>query len=129
MIRNPVDDFCIHNNLIESNQVRDKKADSLFFVENLKLALLMQSNVPEPKLHNERVLVALLVQSVAQLIKHLKCTTDDRMRLGFKDVFLLSICVHPCPSVVKTGALFFHECVLETVGERLEAGFDDVVVY
>src|ERR1700741_59088 len=40
VIRDSVDDFCVHHNRIECDQVRNKQPDLLFFVEHIERRLL-----------------------------------------------------------------------------------------
>jgi len=77
-------------------------AVSLICVKNLKTTLLVEGDLPELELDDERVLVALLIQTMAEFVQNLKRTADDRVRLLLARIGIgpsgvkvrLAICVH-----------------------------------
>jgi hypothetical protein len=48
VIRDSVDDFCVHHYGIECDQVGDKQADLLFFVEHVERRLLPERDLRSP---------------------------------------------------------------------------------
>jgi|SRR5437870_85317 len=85
VIRDSVDDFRVHHNGIECDQVGDKQADLLFFVEHIERRLLPKRDLPQSKLY----------QAVSESVENLDCTTDDLKDLIFVQKFVV-IGVHSC---------------------------------
>src|SRR5208283_2129868 len=83
-ICNAVDDLCIHDHLIEGNQIGDEQPYPFILVEHLELALLAEADASQAKLNHQRIFVALLVQPVAQFIKHFKRAPNDRVGFLFE---------------------------------------------
>src|SRR4051812_46610880 len=117
MVANLINDFWVYYNSVVYHQVGNELTDNNSFVKNRKPPLLIISNASPSKRHGERILINLLMQSMANLIQHIKCTSDNLLSLRFikeSRVFQIRqvwdcICVHLCLSVVKT-------CVCSTGG-------------
>ena len=77
MIGDPIDHLGVHDNGVENDKVRDKGADFLAFVENVECRLLLEWNLPQPKLHDQCVFVGLLNDSVAKRVKDLDRAAND----------------------------------------------------
>src|SRR5205814_9791082 len=95
MICDSVDDFCVHHNHIERDQVGDKQADFHFFVEHIERRLLTERDLPQSKLHDQRILIRLFNQAVSESVENLDCTADDLKDLVFVHKFVI-IRVHSC---------------------------------
>ena len=95
VIRDSVDDFCVHHNRIECDQVGDKQADLLFFVEHIERRLLPERDLPQCKLHDQRILTRLFNQAVSESVENFDCTADDLKDLVFVNKFII-ICVQSC---------------------------------
>jgi hypothetical protein len=80
MVGNLVNAFGIHNDFSESDEIRDELADVFAFVKHLEVPLLVEVNAAPFEFHDQRILVQLLIQAVAQFVEHLECATDDGMR-------------------------------------------------
>ena len=83
MIGDPIDHLGVHDNGVEDDKVRDKGADFLALVENVECRLLLEWNLAQPKLHDERIFVGLLNDSMAKCVKDL-----DRAANNLKDFAL-----------------------------------------
>src|SRR5437870_10534357 len=95
VIRDSVDDFRVYHNGIECDQVGDKQADLLFFVEHIERRLLPERDLPQSKLYDQRILIGLFNQAVSESVENLDCTTDDLKDLIFVQKFVV-IGVHSC---------------------------------
>jgi hypothetical protein len=109
MIGNPLYDFCIYNDFAVRDQIRCEFSHAFTFVEHFKATLLVKGNPAALELDDERILVALFIQSMPKFVDHLEGATDDLMRFLFVErltsAFLQVrrlICVHLCLSVVET---------------------------
>ena len=77
MIGNPVNYLCIHNDRIESDEIRDEQTDFLTLVENIKHRLLSEWNLLQAKLDDQRIFVWLLNYSATKGIQDLDRAAND----------------------------------------------------
>ena len=68
MVGDSVNYLCIYNDRIEGDQIWNEQANLVAFVEDVERRLLTKWNLSEGKFHDQRVLVWLLNQSMAQRI-------------------------------------------------------------
>src|SRR6266516_5142490 len=80
-IRDAVNHLGVHDHLGEGDQVRDELSNALALIENFKATLLIETDLPELELDDERVLIALLIETVPQFVEYFKRTPDDGVRL------------------------------------------------
>ena len=80
-IRDALNHLGVHDHLGEGDQVRDELSNALALIENFKATLLIESDLPELELDDERVLVALFIQTVSEFVQHFERTADDGVRL------------------------------------------------
>ena len=77
MIGDAVDHLDVHDNGVEDDQVWEKGADFLAFVENIECRLLLEWNLAQPKLHDQCIFVRLLNDSVAKCVEDLDCAANN----------------------------------------------------
>jgi hypothetical protein len=102
------DGFCVHDYLAKGDQVGHIKTNRILLVEDIVTTLLFEIDPLQTELHNQGILVNLLVKTVANLIENFKRATDDSMRLLLQQELRVLhvgqirqvICVHLSPSVV-----------------------------
>src|SRR6185369_731087 len=101
MVGDSINDFSIHNNLAERDQIRNEFADVLKFVKHLKASLLIESNLLASEFNAQSILINLFMQAVPNFVQHFKRASDNRMGLSLQRVFLrwsmkinFFICVH-----------------------------------
>ena len=70
----------VNDHLAEHNQVRHVETHGMLFVEHVEPVLLLAGNGLQAELHDERILVNLLVKSVPNLIQNLEGAADDTVR-------------------------------------------------
>jgi hypothetical protein len=68
VISDPINHLCVHNDRIESDEVRDKEANFLLLVENIERRLLPKRNFPQSKLNDQRIFIWLLNYSASESI-------------------------------------------------------------
>ena len=83
MTTNSVNNFCIHDDTAECDQVGDEETDLMFFVEDVEQRLLAEGNVSQTKLDCQRVFVWLLDQSVTKCVKNLYGAADNLKNFFF----------------------------------------------
>ena len=83
MIRDSVNHFCIHDDGIKRDQVRNKKPDVLSFAEDVEDRLLPKRNASETKLDCQGIFVRLLKQPVTKRVKNLDGTADNLKNFFF----------------------------------------------
>src|SRR5207249_7239128 len=96
-----VDDFCVHDQRGEGDEIGNELSDMLTFVENFIATLLVERDIAELELNCERVLICLLIQSVADFVQDLHCAAYDLKHFLLQQQFIR---VHLCSFVVQ---LFF----------------------
>ena len=102
VITNPVNHLCVYDNRIESNQVRDKEANLLTLVKNIKWRLLPERNSSQSKLHDQRIFIRLLNYSVPERVQNLDCAADNLKNfVSGQQLFIIR--VHSCSLVVNPG--------------------------
>src|SRR5947207_2090788 len=83
MICDSVDDFCVHHNGIECDQVRDKQADLVSFVEDIERRLLPERDIPQSKLNDQCIFIRLFNQTMSECVENLDGTAHDLKDLVF----------------------------------------------
>src|SRR6185369_722211 len=102
MISDSLNDFHIHNDRFKSDQVGDKEANSMAFVDNVVSRLLPKRHLLQLKFDNERVLIRLFQQPMSKRIQHFDSATDNPKYSCLSMTFSASACirVHSCEFVV-----------------------------
>src|SRR5947208_5336935 len=72
-----VDHLCVHNHGAKGDEIRDEFTHMMSFVEDLESTLLIECDPPNLELHGERILIKLLIQTVAQIVEDLPRAAHD----------------------------------------------------
>ena len=95
MVRDSVDDFCVDDNGIEYDQIRNKQANLVPFIQHVENRLLSKRNLSYSKFYDERVFIWLFNNAVSESIEHFDRTPDDLKDFVFVQK-LIVIRVHSC---------------------------------
>jgi len=102
VVGNPANGLGIHDDFPVSDQIRDVFAYGFTFVAHLKAPPLIESDAPTFELHDQRVLIELLVQAVSRFVEHLERAANNGVSFLLARVGIASpgiqvekiICVH-----------------------------------
>ncbi len=115
MITNPVNHLCVHDNRIESDEVRHEQPNFVAFVENVERRLLPEGDFSQPELDDQRIFVWLLNYSMTKLLTHARSA-----RCGCRDEFCVLQWEFPHFDRDLLHAESFQQIQRELIGKRLD---------